>query len=182
MRESPKRADPKPELHRHSAMTTHSELGVSAGTAPPHLKPAPHRVHRDFRLPVLLCRYSRQRWLCWSVLAVGMILARVALLPVLPPPDPIEQDEYSYLLSADTFAQGRVTNPTPPQPEFFESPHILVKPVYVSKYQPGQGLIMSLGQKLTGHPYWGVVLSCALMVFLYCWAADAWLAPQWSLI
>ena len=145
-------------------------------------KPSAHRVHRDFRLPVLLRRYSERRRLWWSVLAFGMIACRVALLPLLPVPEPVVHDEFSYLLSADTFAHGRVTNPTPPDPEFFESPHILVKPVYVSKYQPGQGLILASGQKVAGHAYWGVVLSCALMVYLFCWAADAWLPPQWSLI
>ena len=104
------------------------------------------------------------------------------LLPLLPPPEPVVHDEFSYLLSADTFAQGRLTNPTPPEPQSFESPHVLVTPIYASKYQPGQGLILALGQKLARHPYWGVVLSCALMIFLFCWAADAWLPPQWSLI
>src|SRR5579863_6249616 len=93
-------------------------------------RPVGHRVHRDFRLPVLLRRYSQRRWLCWSVLALAMILGRVALLPVLPPPDPVEEDEFSYLLSADTFVHGAVKNPTPPDPESFESPHILVKPAY----------------------------------------------------
>ncbi len=146
------------------------------------MKRTSHRVHRDFRLPVLLRRYSGRRRLWWSALALGMIVCRVALLPLLPVPEPVVHDEFSYLLSADTFAHGRVTNPTPPDAEFFESPHILVKPIYVSKYQPGQGLILALGQKVAGHAYWGVVLSCALMVYLFCWAADAWLPPQWSFI
>jgi hypothetical protein len=146
------------------------------------MKRASHRVHRDFRLPVLLCRYSPRRGLCWGVLAFGMILGRVALLPLLPPPEPVIQDEFSYLLSADTFVHGRLTNPPLPEPQFFESPHVLLTPIYASKYQPGQGLILALGQKFAGHPYWGVVLSCALMVLLFCWAADAWLPPQWSLV
>jgi hypothetical protein len=111
-----------------------------------------------------------------------MVVGRVALLPLLPPPEPVIQDEFSYLLSADTFAHGRLTNAPPPEPRSFESPHVLLTPIYASKYQPGQGLILALGQKFLRHPYWGVVLSCALMVFLFCWAADAWLPPQWSLI
>ncbi|MGH9645292.1 MAG: hypothetical protein ACRD4E_00625 [Bryobacteraceae bacterium] len=116
------------------------------------------------------------------LLAIGMILARIALLPLLPLPDPLIQDEFSYLLAADTFAHGRLANPTVPMPEFFESPHVLVAPIYASKYPPGQGLLLALGKKLFGHPYWGVVLSGAAMVFLFCWAADAWLPPQWTLI
>jgi len=111
-----------------------------------------------------------------------MILGRIALLPVLPPPEPQIHDEFSYLLAADTFAHGRLANPPLPMPEFFESPHVLVTPVYASKYPPGQGLVLAFGQRVFGHPYWGVVLSGAAMVFLFCWAADAWLPPQWTLI
>ena len=142
----------------------------------------PHRVHRDFHLPVLLLKFHGKRYLCWTLLAVAMIAGRVALLPWMPPPEPVAQDEFSYLLAADTFAHGRVTNPAPNHPEFFEAGHILASPVYISKYPPGQGIVLALGQKLTGHPYWGVVLSGALMVYLFCWAANAWLPPQWTLI
>ncbi len=143
---------------------------------------APHRIHRDFRLPVRLCRFNGRRYLCWGLLALGMIVGRVALLPILPPPQPEIHDEFSHLLAADTFAHGRLANPTPAHPEFFESPHILVHPVYASKFPPGQDLLLALGQKIAGHPYWGVVLSGALMVFVFCWMADAWLPPQWALI
>ena len=146
------------------------------------MKHSAHRISRDFNLPVRLCRFSRRRTVVWALLALGMIVARLALLPVLPPPEPVIHDEFSYLLAADTFAHGRVSNPPLAQPEYFESPHVLVAPRYGSKYQPGQGMLLALGQKLLGHPYWGVVLSGAAMVFLFCWAADAWLPPQWTLI
>jgi len=146
------------------------------------MKHSAQRVSRDFNLPVRLCRFSQRRTVCWALLALGMIVARLALLPLLPAPEPVIHDEFSYLLAGDTFAHGRLTNPTPPLPEFFESPHILVAPIYASRYQPGQGLLLALGQKVFGHPYWGVVLSGAAMVFLFCWAADAWLPPQWTLI
>jgi hypothetical protein len=167
-------------VHRHAETPELMPQNSPAPVSKP--KPAAHRIHRDFRLPILLRRYSQRRRLWWSALALGMIACRVALLPLLPVPEPVVHDEFSYLLSADTFAHGRVTNPTPPDPQFFESPHVLVTPVYASRYQPGQGLTLALGQKIAGHAYWGVALSCALMVYLFCWAADAWLPPQWSLI
>jgi hypothetical protein len=141
-----------------------------------------HKVRRDYRFPVLLCRLSSRRYLCWAVLALAMIVGRVALLPLLPPPEPSIHDEFSNLLAGDTFAHGRVANPTPPHPEFFESPHILLRPAYASIYPPGQGLMLALGRKLLGHPYWGVALTGALMIFLFCWMSDAWLPPQWALI
>jgi hypothetical protein len=141
-----------------------------------------HRISREFRLPIKLCRYSARRGLCWAMLATSMILARVALLPLLPIPDPEIHDEFSYLLAADTFAHGRMSNPPLAQPEFFESPHVLLTPAYASKYPPGQGLALAVGQVVFGNPYWGVVLIAGLMIFLFCWAADAWLPPQWTLI
>lgn len=142
----------------------------------------PHRMQRDFRLPVLLRKYSEKRYLAWAVLAVGMMAGRIALLPLLPPPEPSIQDEFSYLLAGDTFAHGRVANPPLAHPEFFESLQVLMRPTYASKYPPGQGIMLALGQRIFGHPYAGVVLEGGAMVFLFCWMAAAWMPPQWVLI
>ncbi len=138
--------------------------------------------HSDARLPLRLCSLARKRWQVWAVLASALIIGRVALTPVLPIPAPVYADEFCYLLAGDTFAHGRLTNPSPQHPEFFESPHLLLRPTYASKYPPGQGLILAIGERLTGHPYWGVVASGALMILLFCWMADAWLPPQWALV
>lgn len=140
-----------------------------------------HRFSRAFRLPSLLSRLEARRSACWFAIAVAMILGRLALLPLIPFPQPQSNDEFSYILAADTFARGDLANPPLAHPEFFESPHILVQPFYGSKYPPGQGLALALGQKL-GHFYWGVLLSGGLMVFLFCWAADAWLPRRWAFL
>src|SRR6185295_4718434 len=51
-------------------------------------------------------------------------------------PRPTVHDEASYVLQADIFARFRWTAPTPPIPEFFEQPHVLIVPAVASKYPP----------------------------------------------
>lgn len=96
-------------------------------------------------------------------------------------PLPEVHDEFSYLLAADTFARGRLANPSPAFPEFFETIHELVEPSYASMYPPAQGVWLAAGQVAAGHPWWGVVLSTALFVAAAGWAALAWVKPGWAM-
>ena len=127
-------------------------------------------------------RLAQRRGL--SVITVGLtaLALRLALLPILPIPLPGVQDEFGYLLLSDTFAHGRLANPTSPMWTHFEVPFILWQPTYTAKYWPAQGLFMAAGQAVLGHPFWGVWLSVGLMCAAICWMLQAWVGEGWALL
>lgn len=118
------------------------------------------------------------------VLVVGLtaFFLRLALLPLCPIPFPYYPDDFSFLLAADTFASGRLTNPTPAMWINLESIHVTMKPTYMSMYFPAQGLVLAAGKVVTGHPWFANLLVTALMCAAICWMLQSWLPPSWALL
>jgi hypothetical protein len=91
-------------------------------------------------------------------------------------------DEYSYLLAADTFAHGRLTNPTPQFWSHFETYQELLHPSYMAKYPPGQGIALAAGQIFFHLPFAGVMLSCAIMCVTLYWALCPIVPQRWAFL
>lgn len=114
---------------------------------------------------------------------LGLFLAGLSIPPLLSlgeRPLPEIHDEHSLLLQADTFAGGRLTNPVPKGWQHFETFHVLLQPTYASKYPPGEGLVLALGQVLAGDPWVGVWIRTALLAVTSYWMLLAWLPPRWA--
>jgi hypothetical protein len=118
-----------------------------------------------------------------AVVFVGMIAFVLAVaVTSVRVPAPRLHDEFSYLLAADTFQEGRLSNPTHPMWRHFEAFHVLQQPTYASKYPPAQGLFLALGEFVGGRAIVGVWVTTALAAAAVCWMLQGWVPRRFALL
>jgi len=143
---------------------------------------APQLSLPAFRLLLRQLRRLATRPILSGVLVAALPLAlRAALLPWIPIPQPQIQEEFSYLLGADTFAHGHLANPQHPMAVFFDNIQLIQTPHYASARLPGHALFLAAGEALFHLPWMGVFLSVGLMCAAFYWMLRAWTPPAWAL-
>jgi hypothetical protein len=125
---------------------------------------------------------ARRRVLSCALIVALSLAGRLALLFRDPIPEPGAHDEFAYIFGAETLAEGRLATPTHPMWRFFETYHINMQPTYASKYPPAQSAFLALGIRLFGRPWYGVLISVALMCGCICWMLQGWLPPKYALL
>ena len=146
-----------------------------------HTKTKPRQKIGFLDWPVTaVSRCNRSAAIASIMVGAVALSMRLLLIPFFPLPRPAVGDEFSYLLAADTFAHGRLTNPMHPLWIHFETFHELMHPTYSSRYPPGQGLALAIGMLLQA-PWLAVWLSTAVLCGLITWALWDWLEPHWAI-
>jgi hypothetical protein len=157
-------------------------LGIPMATSLPEISERPHGVIRNIagkRTPhVWLIRHP---WACCT--GIGLLSFLFLLQGALRSwPLPSNMDEFSVLLAADTFRHGRITNPTPPLFEHFETLHVFFTPTYASKYPPAAALLLCFAERVFGDPIWALWLSTAFACAALTWMLLAWFPLRWALL
>ena len=127
-------------------------------------------------------RLARRKTLSVVLVGTSAFVLRLAILPICPIPLPFVQDDFSFLLAANTFALGRLTNPTPALWTHFESIQITMQPTYMSMYFPAQATNPCGGQSaLRTSMVWPPLRHSAHVCFTLLDAASM-APPTWALL
>ncbi len=123
---------------------------------------------------------STQPYASALLIATIAILCRAALIPLIHV-NPLIPDEISLRLQADTYLNGRISNPSIDSADF-TSIYTLLKPSYASIYPALRSFPLALG-RLIGLDFWfGAWLTAVALCIITYWALRAFVSPPYALI
>ena len=119
-----------------------------------------------------------------QIIAVGLlaVVLRALVLVWLGEPEPSVFDETSIVLQGQTFALGRLANPTHLFWEHFETFYVNQLPAYASMYFPGRGAPLAAGLLIAHNAWIGVWLSVVLMCMAATWMLQGWVSSSMALL
>ena len=115
-------------------------------------------------------------------LALVLVVAHFAMEWNQPRRGPRLHDEFSYLLSAETFLEGRLTNPTPAEWHALDTYHVNFSPTYNSMYPPGHPAVLALSWRWLGHPIYANWILAPVLGLAMWWMLAAWIPRRWALL
>jgi hypothetical protein len=109
--------------------------------------------------------------IAYAIIAV-VAFAAAALHTIVAgePRPPWFQDDFGYLLGADTFFHGRLANPPHPLKQYFETLYVLPTPHRASMYPPGESLLLAGGLALFGAGIVALWFAAAAAACAIAWA------------
>jgi hypothetical protein len=124
-------------------------------------------------MEAMIRRWASRPLLCFILIPSLSLAANACIALHNGVPHPKIHDEFSYLLASDTFSHARLTNPTPQE---------LMRPTRMSKYPPGQGIALMIGQVMAGEPIVGVWLSTAAACAAIYWMLLVFVRLPWAML
>jgi hypothetical protein len=132
---------------------------------------------RGVRVP----RFAAPRAVIAYAVVFALALAGAALSHALRgSPDLVFEDDYGYLLTADTFLHGRLTNPPHPLTPHLRALYTLHEPTYSSVHLPGNGAALALGRLIFGRAIVAMWLAAALAAVAILYALRGWIPGEWA--
>lgn len=127
----------------------------------------------------LVRRLARPRVVVAGVFLGAMAVAAFTSV-VIQWPVPRTHDEFAHLLAADTFRNGRLTNPSHELWQSFETFHVIQQPTYMSKFAPAPDVFLAFGWTVTGAPITGAWLIHGLACGAVAWMLLAFTRKRWA--
>lgn len=127
-------------------------------------------------------RLERRPLIMIALAGAAPVVLRLALLPLVPVPEPYVMEEFNHLFLIDTYLLGRIANPVHPLAVMIQSYQQIEWPSLVSARPPLPPIFLYLGKLVFGSPFAGNLMALGATMAAICWALQAWVGERMAAI